>query len=903
MVGEGRTDAPHSARQRAARRRRIGRLSALLALWLCCASSVPGVVHQRSCAAQQADQASDGSQQAPDEQQEEGLASSLEEELERRRQQIKDAAEQKEPPRKPPFEFDPLRVWPAGVLGYFKPRHWTALTQPLVSNDGDFHGQLGTGLLDLGERTLFRARSLRMAPLAKEQPRRLELLLFPIQERANRVPMEIALYGRSTLVPQRTELTPLTPLLPHQFFFVVLSRRPEPYRNLMRSLRCVVPYLEQRTDPQAESRQYQVVFPDDPEGPAPLSGHPLTWTSTAYVLWDDYAPTQLTSEQQHALIDWLHWGGQLIVSGHSTLLELRGSFLDAYLPADEDGQLQLLELDELASAYPGPTVDRSAGARDGKPKHDDANIYITEAVPLLASRLKLRDDVGEPLFTTEEGHVLVAERRVGRGRVVVSALRLSERPVAVWRGFDDFFNALLLRRPGREPIRNNFEGYVDWLGWADGTLRPRRVSQVRYFTRDTIAAPFENRWGPEADQAAEVASSGSRRRLAAFAGAMSMGTDPHWAVQYRGPRVAEWDDFNAVSSTARDLLHQASGITVPPASFVLRWVIAYLVLLVPINWLVFRLLRRVELAWALVPVISLGFAAGLLRTHLNIGFTRAVNEVDIVEAYADYPRGHLTRYTAVYTSTRARYRFSYSEPTAVVLPFPAATATVRGEQARDVVFRWDDPVRLEQMLVQPNSLGMVHAEQMYDLNGTFAWRPNGEAGAAGGTLSNGTMLSFEQAVVVAPRHGSAVLGRLDAGATVQVAFAGPGEPEESRTMTGTRPGEWVQDPSPSLASLGRAQAGEAPAADAQQADTLSAGPLVEIARQTCPSGEVRLVGWLRAPAPGQQIEPAAVRHRAVTMVLVHLSVAPLPAPGKDKPWQLTPDFEFEDFVDEQVEIP
>ena len=38
-------------------------------------------------------------------------------------------------------------------------------------------------------------------------------------------------------------------------------------------------------------------------------------------------------EQRQALLDWLYWGGQIIISGPNSLEKLRGEFLDAYLPA------------------------------------------------------------------------------------------------------------------------------------------------------------------------------------------------------------------------------------------------------------------------------------------------------------------------------------------------------------------------------------------------------------------------------------------------------------------------------------------------------------------------------------------------------------------------------------------
>ena len=46
----------------------------------------------------------------------------------------------------------------------------------------------------------------------------------------------------------------------------------------------------------------------------------------------------LTNQQQQALLDWLHWGGQLIISGPSSLDKLKGSFLAPYLPGEVDAR-------------------------------------------------------------------------------------------------------------------------------------------------------------------------------------------------------------------------------------------------------------------------------------------------------------------------------------------------------------------------------------------------------------------------------------------------------------------------------------------------------------------------------------------------------------------------------------
>ena len=56
------------------------------------------------------------------------------------------------------------------------------------------------------------------------------------------------------------------------------------------------------------------------------------------MLWDEVDPGDpLSPEQKKALVDWVHWGGQLIISGPDSLDLLKGSFLEPYLPATNGG--------------------------------------------------------------------------------------------------------------------------------------------------------------------------------------------------------------------------------------------------------------------------------------------------------------------------------------------------------------------------------------------------------------------------------------------------------------------------------------------------------------------------------------------------------------------------------------
>ena len=107
-------------------------------------------------------------------------------------------------------------------------------------------------------------------------------------------------------------------------------------------------------------RYYRLVLPEDADKPF-LSPHPLTWAPISHIIWDGLPPDALSVSHQQAMLDWLHWGGQIVLIGGAgpTFSIFRDSFLARYLPAEPTGESQLLgeaELKPLADAYPPPVL-------------------------------------------------------------------------------------------------------------------------------------------------------------------------------------------------------------------------------------------------------------------------------------------------------------------------------------------------------------------------------------------------------------------------------------------------------------------------------------------------------------------------------------------------------------------
>ncbi len=145
----------------------------------------------------------------------------------------------------------------------------------------------------------------------------------------------------------------------HQMLVLVLSKDATPKFAAWNRMSAIIPSAVDREGGDIEKlRYYRLVLPMDHDKPA-LSSHPLTWTTISHTIWDGYIPDDLSLSQQQALLDWIHWGGQLIISGGAgqSFSLLRESFLGPYLPADATAETVSLTQDDLrplSQSYPPP---------------------------------------------------------------------------------------------------------------------------------------------------------------------------------------------------------------------------------------------------------------------------------------------------------------------------------------------------------------------------------------------------------------------------------------------------------------------------------------------------------------------------------------------------------------------
>jgi hypothetical protein len=735
---------------------------------------------------------------------------------------------------------------------FVKPGHWTSATERMTANFADFVGQSNVTIVkgqnDVYpvDHTQFQLRSTRPVTLSKGRPKEIDsTFLAPLAKDEMQLATELTERGFGATA--RPSPAPLTRMPSYQYHFVILAKEPNRYA-FIKSLDSVkVPFngVSDADDTEATYHYLPELLKIDRT--VPLAENALAWTSIAYVLWDNADPQSFTPDQQQALVDWLHWGGQLIVSGPDSLDGLKGSFLEPYLPATSGGSRAIAAAD-LADLNRGWTI----AARRGK--HEPLRL------PKPWSGVKLDLQPGGHELDSTGG--LFAERSVGRGRIVVSAMQLAERELVNWKGgYESLFNACLLRRPPREYQPGHF-GDVTLL-WADKDLKDHRLdarltTSVRYLARDL---------GVDANYRYENVDNVNKAYY------------PNQPVprQLRPPEhfggIGAWNDFSDAANTARETLLDGAGVDVPGPSFIVICLAVYLVALVPLNWLVFHALGRIELAWIAAPLIAVAATYVVIRqAQLDIGFVRAQTEIGLLELQPEYPRGHLARYTALYTSLSTTYDFNFDDLTTVAAPFPlgADLSKLKTLTRATVDYERYDKVRLAGLFISSNTTNMVHSEQMLPLAGMIRL---GKSKVQNNTqIENRSQFPLRSvAIVRRPNLDEQKRGR----AVLEGVWIGELRPDESAL---------VAFAPLSLSKDQVAFADERTAEDRlQHATRLDLERMFRLALdpENLEPGEKRLVARVDDLLPGETVSPAASQIRGATLVVAHLEYAPLPKPRPD----------------------
>ena len=598
--------------------------------------------------------------------------------------------------------------------------HWLETSTPAIANNFNQEGKINSvpmrgAATDKIPGTDFEIATARSFSLVKGQWKYLPSTIFLPQGLDNLgAIMNVELStGKDSLPLYTVPLASSRTMLGFQYHMVVLSNRPQQIRYLQFTDAIQI----RQTDLASFNTPpfYQVVT-NQPGRPIPLPHNVLNWTTTAYLIWDDLEPDDLDPDQQQALIDWLHFGGQLILSGPDCLSKFEASFLADYLPAQSQGRT---ELDSQAFAslnknWSVPNRDNPAETR---------SLVVTETNPMVGIEFKPHVAAS---YVTGTGELAI-ERMIGRGRVVATAFALTSPTIKSWGSFQSFFSGALLRKTRRRFGTVNDVVLFDWANDPSTMYDPLMGSTVRFISRDLESGGTPENPASETDLRLQSNQFGIEDELPLkLSHRASLERNPDDTRHYGGFKadadagVGSWSDSSAIAASARSGLKSAAGITPPSADLILKMLGVYLLVLVPANWLIFRAMGKVEWAWAAVPVIAIAGAVTVVKiASLDIGFARSNTQVSLLEIHEGYHRGHLTQYSALYTSLSTNYAIKLDNATGIALPLSLGQTDRDKVTPKRLWLQQSLTNRTENFQIQSNSTGLLHSEWMQDVGGDF----------------------------------------------------------------------------------------------------------------------------------------------------------------------------------------
>ena len=720
------------------------------------------------------------------------------------------------------FTARPPSVFPAdsnSIGGGIKPGHWITASQPLKSNKMDARGELvsrtsASGVNFQTSKENFSKSdtpTVRPVVLPKGQLRKFDFrILTPVPANSDQkrgfISSSFVSSGRSVFFD--TGRQPFSILSGEEFFFVILTGRPERFAKFQVS-DWVRPFRDEAAF-RSQGANYRIVIPpiDDL---LPLSETMLDWTGTAVLFWDDLSPDALTPQQQVAIADWVRFGGLLIVNGAIASDAVSKTSLAELLPLEPSGNIEL-DPDAATKLLRGWSVptDRSTEKQIAVLTNQTARVAVDgRANP---------DTVALPNSAN-----LLLERRIGSGRVIQPRFDVTSDWITNWESYDSFVNSALLGRPPRQFVKSN--------DLADG-------SEYRHFYPDTKSTLAD-------------AAMNSRFRISARDAILKLTDDKGGGSNAASSRldsltavdsstgISGWTDHSDTIAMCRQILRNESGIEIPSSSLVVRSLGYYLLLLVPINYLVFRLMGKLEYAWLAVPVIAIGGAIWVARAaRLDIGFARSQTEIAVLELQPKYQRGHLSRVTAIYNSLSSSYDVEFKTVDAAAAPIIRNNASEnRGGTTFKTGFA-EGPI-LSGLAVGSNQVRMLHTEQIIDVGGPIYLDDSQR-------LINQTSHELYDAFVVEKSAAGevriAMVGGCAAGSTAKLRFRDVSKP----SITGELPMQTAR----MIRHFG------SPA--------------------SMPNGSTRLIARIDESMPGMTITPIANQTTAQTIVLAHLIHAPLP---------------------------
>jgi len=193
-----------------------------------------------------------------------------------------------------------------------------------------------------------------------------------------------------------------------------------------------------------------------------------------------------------------------------------------------------------------------------------------------------------------------------------------------------------------------------------------------------------------------------------------------WTVVFSNENALPNSPVSLMDSPASMMLRSALQVKLPSAGFIAGFLGLYIILVVPVNWLLFRKYKRMEFAWATVPVWAVMFAvAAYYIGAIYQRGTAAFSSLSFVEALPGSAEGRVTSYLSIYSPVRYWYDVTFpgQEIYPQVLRGDDSAMRMRSGMGGEMLFARYDPegTVISDLLIHHWSQRTVKATHRMDL--------------------------------------------------------------------------------------------------------------------------------------------------------------------------------------------
>jgi hypothetical protein len=637
-------------------------------------------------------------------------------------------------------------------------------------------------------------------------------------------------------------------LLPgYQYNIVSISVDPARY-VFWRGLDCMV-WPSQKRMVEERIAPHRMTDLNEDEIASQFPEHLYSMTSISHLVINDGSPSRFSTEQQNAILDWLYFGGTIIINGSDAIGGVSSSFLKELSPLSNT----------VASSVTEEEIERLNKTWTIKPFLDKNK--TSTVVPFAPAKKipKLEGELADGASWVNSLDGLVAEKLVGQGRVVMTTFPMTENTFIRWPSYSSFIHNAILRKPPRDVVLSTETDTIFAGLYSGSELNPIHSTRLRLWARDLDSSTMSN---PRVEKDGEPIAADRSARLFPVSKRSSFGA---------------WNPQSEILLQARRSLQQSSGITVPKIETIVKLLVGYLIILVPVNWLVFRLLGKVELAWVAAPIIAIVGAFVVARgVQLDVGFSRSQTEYGFLECHAGHPRGVLSTYSALYTSLSTNYRATFENENGVVTPMPSPAAET-GASKRiaatkyDYTFADDAGSGLQSTPVLSNTTGLLQSEETIQLGGNINTKM--DASLLQVVVTSDSPIALRDfGVLGIDRQGRLVkgwLGTLEKGTATKCDLKV--QEKDDRWFD-----EWNQNVMLSRPDVLRSDGINWTSAEI--GDELYLGAILETVSKGYPlaKGEYIAIGWTDHSLSTLNIVPVAKQKKQRNLVLLHLRAGDLP---------------------------